>query len=270
MISKTFFDDHLDSLNECVQIASDEIMEIYCSKDFGQKEKLDGSPLTLADTRSNEIILNSLKKISKDIPIISEETFSENLLKNLNETYWLVDPLDGTKEFINKTGEFTVNIAMIHRKEAIFGIVAAPATGKIWRGSIFNSIESENDSVKKLRIVMSKSHKSDKDKDFLRFLASKNIDYEIVEKGSSLKLCSLADNEADIYPRFGPTSEWDIAAAHAVLKSKGGSVISVKDNKELGYAKKESILNPYFIAFRNSSVKSDYLRVLGDFLKILV
>ena len=115
MTSKTFFDDHLNCLQECVKLASDEIMEIYCSENYGQEEKSDGSPLTLADKRSNEIILSALKKISKDISIISEETFNESLLKSLKKTYWLVDPLDGTKEFINKTGEFTVNIAMINK-----------------------------------------------------------------------------------------------------------------------------------------------------------
>jgi 3''-Phosphoadenosine 5''-phosphosulfate (PAPS) 3''-phosphatase len=99
---------------------------------------------------------------------------------------------------------------------------------------------------------------------------SPNIGYEIIEKGSSLKLCSLADNEADIYPRFGPTSEWDIAAAHAVLNQKGGSVIKIGDYEELAYAKEDSILNPYFIAFRNDSIKSDFLPVLGDFFKKLV
>lgn len=270
MISKSFFDENIDRLIDCVKLASNEIMDIYRSDNLGQEEKMDGSPLTLADKRSNEIILNSLEAISKDIKIISEETFTQDALKNLDETYWLVDPLDGTKEFINQTGEFTVNIAMINQKQPMFGIVAAPVTGKIWYGSIFENIKLKDGSVKKLRIVMSKSHKSDMDDDFLNFLESKNIDYEIVEKGSSLKLCTLADNEADIYPRFGPTSEWDIAAAHAVLSSKGGSVIRIEDNKELVYAKKDTILNPYFIAFRNNSIKNDFLPVLGDFFKKLV
>ena len=270
MVDKIFFDNHLDALKECVDLASDEIMQIYNSDSFGQEEKSDGSPLTKADKKSNEIILNSLEKISMDIPIISEETFSEDLIKSLDQTYWLVDPLDGTKEFINKTGEFTVNIAMINNKKVIFGIVGAPVTGKIWHGSIFEDVQPQNDSFDKLRIVMSKSHKSDKDKGFLDYIESKNIDYEIIEKGSSLKLCSLADNEADIYPRFGPTSEWDIAAAHAVLKQKGGSVIKIRDYEELAYAKEDSILNPFFIAFRNNSTKNDFLPVLGDFLKKLV
>ena len=178
--------------------------------------------------------------------------------------------MDGTKEFINKTDEFTVNIALINNKKVIFGIVGAPVTGKIWHGSIFDNNEYDSKSVEKLRIVMSKSHKSDNDKAFLEYLISNNIDYEIIEKGSSLKLCSLADSEADIYPRFGPTSEWDIAAAHAVLSSYGGSVIKIEDYNELDYAKQTSILNPYFIAFRNNSIKDDFLPLLGDFFKKLV
>ena len=270
MINKTFFDNHLDSLKECVNSASNEIMQIYNSNSFGQEQKSDGSPLTKADKKSNEIILDSLKKISKDISIISEETFNEDQIKSLDETYWLIDPLDGTKEFINKTDEFTVNIALINNKKVIFGIVGAPVTGKIWYGSIFDNNDYDSKSVEKLRIVMSKSHKSDNDRAFLEFLNSKNIEYEIIEKGSSLKLCSLADNDADIYPRFGPTSEWDIAAAHAVLSSYGGSVIKIEDYNELDYAKQTSILNPYFIAFRNNSIKDDFLPLLGDFFKKLV
>ena len=159
---------------------------------------------------------------------------------------------------------------MINNKKVVFGIVGAPITEKIWHGSIFEDVQSQNDSSDKLRIVMSKSHKSDKDKAFINYIESQNIGYEIIEKGSSLKLCSLADNEADIYPRFGPTSEWDIAAAHAVLNQKGGSVIKIGDYEELAYAKEDSILNPYFIAFRNDSIKSDFLPVLGDFFKKLV
>ena len=270
MIDKAFIDDHLDELIECVNKASKEIISIYMGDDFGQIEKSDGSPLTIADKNANQVILDELQSISSDISIISEETFENNLLKNLDKTYWLVDPLDGTREFINKTDEFTVNIALIDNKKAIFGIVAAPVTGKVWHGSVFEKNNTDEGSVEKIRIVMSKSHKSENDRAFLEFIDSKNINYEIIEKGSSLKLCSLADNEADIYPRFGPTSEWDIAAAHAVLSSFNGSVVKVSNNEELDYAKETSILNPYFIAFRNNAIKSDLLPVLGDFFKKLV
>ena len=270
MIDKAFIDDHLNELIECVNKASKEIISIYMGDDFGQIDKSDGSPLTIADKNANQVILDELQLISSNISIISEETFENNLLKNLDKTYWLVDPLDGTREFINKTDEFTVNIALIDNKKAIFGIVAAPVTGKVWHGSVFEKNNTDEGSVEKIRIVMSKSHKSKNDRAFLEFIDSKNINYEIIEKGSSLKLCSLADNEADIYPRFGPTSEWDIAAAHAVLSSFNGSVVKVSNNEELDYAKETSILNPYFIAFRNNAIKSDLFPVLGDFFKKLV
>ena len=270
MIDKTFIDSHLDGLKECVVDASKAILDVYESSDFGEINKKDGSPLTIADKNANEIILNRLNQLTPDIPIISEETFELSSLNNLNETYWLVDPLDGTKEFINMTDEFTVNIALINDKSSVFGIVAAPVTGKIWHGSKFDretKIDAGSDNI---RIVMSKSHKNENDEKFLEFLDMNKVSYQIVEKGSSLKLCSLADNEADIYPRFGPTSEWDIAAAHAVLASYGGCVVKVEDNEELNYAKESSILNPYFIAFRNNALKSEFLPVLRDFFKKLV
>ena len=270
MIDKAFIGSNIDKLINCVNKASKEIINVYEGDDFGHIEKSDGSPLTIADKNANKVILDDLKSISSDISIISEETFENNQLKKLDKTYWLVDPLDGTKEFINKTDEFTVNIALIDNKQAIFGIVAAPVTGKVWYGSVFDKNITEEGSVDKIRIVMSKSHKSENDKAFLEFIDSKNINYEIIEKGSSLKLCSLADNEADIYPRFGPTSEWDIAAAHAVLSSFNGSIVKISDNEELDYSKETSILNPYFIAFRNNAIKTDLLPILGDFFKKLV
>ena len=270
MIDKAFIDSHIDKLTDCVNKASKEIINVYEGDDFGHIEKSDGSPLTIADKNANQVILDDLKSISSDISIISEETFENNQLKKLDKTYWLVDPLDGTKEFINKTDEFTVNIALVDNKQAIFGIVAAPVTRKVWYGSVFDKNITEEGPVDKIRIVMSKSHKSENDKAFLEFIDSKNINYEIIEKGSSLKLCSLADNEADIYPRFGPTSEWDIAAAHAVLSSFNGSVVKISDNEELDYSKETSILNPYFIAFRNNAIKTDLLPILGDFFKKLV
>ena len=174
------------------------------------------------------------------------------------------------KEFINKTGEFTVNIALINNKSTVFGIVAAPVSGKIWYGSVLDK-KHEVDSVPEtIRIVMSKSHKNENDEKFLEFLDMNNVQYQTVEKGSSLKLCSLADNEADIYSRFGPTSEWDIAAAHAVLNSCGGSVINIKEEIELDYAKKSTILNPYFMAFRNKALENEFLDLLRDFFKKLV
>ena len=270
MINKNFVDKNLSNLIDCVKSASAGIMKIYRSDYFGQEEKSDGSPLTMADTISNEIIMDALEKISPDISVVSEENFSDENLKNLDETYWLVDPLDGTKEFINKTDEFTVNIALIENGRSVYGIVAAPVPNKTWLGSIFHKEGYDNNSSDVVRIVMSKSHKSSNDELFLEFLEKSNIKYKIVEKGSSLKLCTLSDNEADIYPRFGPTSEWDIAAAHAVLNSYGGSVINIENSIELSYSKTNSILNPYFICTRNDAIKDTFMPILGDFFKKLV
>ena len=269
-IDKSFIEEIIDPLKECVSQASNEVMKIYRSDNFEVIDKSDGSPLTKADKKANEVIIENLKKITPTIPIITEEIFHENMLEELNNLYWLVDPLDGTKEFINKTDEFTVNIALIKNSKSIFGIVGAPVSNKVWHGSIFDENISNNSDQDILRIVMSKSHKNANDKKFLNFLKSLDINFEIIEKGSSLKLCCLADNTADIYPRFGPTSEWDIAAAHAVLNSFGGSVIDIKNHDELKYSKKTSILNPFFIGFRNSAIKNDFLPLLGDFLKKLV
>ena len=245
------------------------IIEVYESDDFGIEVKGDKSPLTKADIAADKIIRFFLART--DIPILSEEGKDIPYETRKNWDYlWIVDPIDGTKEFINKTGEFTVNIALINDRSTVFGIVAAPVSGKIWHGSVLDK-QHEVDSVPEtIRIVMSKSHKNENDEKFLEFLDMNNVQYQTVEKGSSLKLCSLADNEADIYSRFGPTSEWDIAAAHAVLNSCGGSVINIKEETELDYAKKSTILNPYFMAFRNKALENEFLDLLRDFFKKLV
>ena len=157
MANEHFITEHIATLKSCVIDASKEIMDVYESNDFGEINKSDGSPLTLADKRANELILERLKSISSSIPVISEETFNQDCLSNLEDVYWLVDPLDGTKEFINKTNEFTVNIALIENKRAVFGIVGAPVMNKIWYGSVFNNNHSDSSSLDELRIVMSLS-----------------------------------------------------------------------------------------------------------------
>ena len=269
IIDKAFIDAHLEGLEECVKDASNAILKVYESSDFGEINKKDGSPLTIADRNANEIILNRLNLLTPDIPIISEETFEVESLDSLCETYWLVDPLDGTKEFINKTGEFTVNIALINDRSTVFGIVAAPVSGKIWHGSVLDK-QHEVDSVPEtIRIVMSKSHKNENDEKFLEFLDMNNVQYQTVEKGSSLKLCSLADNEADIYSRFGPTSEWDIAAADAVLSFYGGSIFSLENFERLNYSKK-NILNPPFIAYSNEIIRKAYSQKVEEYAKKLL
>ena len=263
----------LQSLNQplkkIVQDAANEIMDVYRKDEFESEIKSDGSPVTEADNNANKIIVSALKEIAPNIPIVSEETYKKE--SDIPKTpYWLVDPLDGTREFLNKSKDFTVNIALIENTDSIFGIICAPASGKIWLGSKFNISSCEETSTDSLRIVMSKSHQTDKDKMFLDYLNSLNVSYEIIEKGSSLKLCALADNKADIYPRFGPTSEWDIAAGHAILNAHGGNISQMANTKDLRYSKEESILNPAFVAFRNKAIKDRYLPILSEFYKKLV
>jgi len=245
--SKKFIDSILSPLEETVRKSSSAIMEVYASNELDRQDKKDGSPVTKADLAANNIILSDLKKLTPEIPIISEETFSNKNIDHGYSLFWIVDPLDGTREFINKSDEFTVNIALIEKKIPIFGIVGAPALSKLWHGSIFEtqSINSFNEDAP-IRIVMSKSHKTETDELFLDHLRNKNFNFELVERGSSLKICSLADDEADFYPRFGPTSEWDIAAADAFLRSRGGEILKASNFTALEYGKSDSILNPYF------------------------
>jgi 3'(2'), 5'-bisphosphate nucleotidase len=307
-ITHKFLKGILNPLQQTVIEASHAIMEVYKKDSFDHDIKSDGSPVTEADNRANDIIIRSLQEITPEIPIVSEETFNKEE-ENPKGSYWLVDPLDGTREFINKSKEFTVNIALIENGVPIFGIIGAPATGKIWSGSFFqrptrmyrlgamfffmgpfaiipwfiqHSSYGPHSMTKEMvggklvykdgpiRLVMSKNHQTDHDKSFLEFLNKKSISYEVVEKGSSLKLCALADNEADIYPRFGPTCEWDIAAGHAYLISKGGRVCQMSSGEHLAYTKKDTILNPSFAGFRNTYLKDRYMPLLSEFYKKLV
>ena len=237
--------------------AGDAIMEIY-KRDFEICEKSDNSPLTEADLASHKVIVECLRELTPDLPILSEESSQEEIKNRINwQTYWLIDPLDGTKEFIKKNGEFTVNIALIHQNKTIFGVVDAPALkATYWGGKSIGSYKVDNGiekpviiarkkcKIDDMKIVGSRSHQSE---EFIDFVA----DYpgaEIVSMGSSLKLCLVADGSADLYPRLGLTSEWDTAAAQAVVEGAGGSVVSFEDNVPLSYnAKQDTFLNPYFL-----------------------
>ena len=259
------FNKLLPNLKDLSSKASNSIMEIYNS-DFSHKNKDDGSPLTLADESSNNIIIEGLKRITPEIQIVSEETFNNDI--SYEDGYWLIDPLDGTKEFINRNGDFSVNISFIYMHQTIFGIVQRPTDMKIWT-SLDKVSQTKTEETEPLRIVMSRSHKREADTMFLQFLKDNGINYVLVEKGSSLKICALCDDEADIYPRFGPTSEWDIAAADAVLESYGGSIYSLESFEKIKYSKK-NILNPPFIAYRNELIREVYSQKVEDYVKKLL
>ena len=239
--------------------AGNEIIRIYEDDNYLKQTKSDNSPLTEADLRAHNLIVNSLFNETPQIPVLSEESIQVPYEERKKwNTYWLVDPLDGTKEFINRNGEFTVNIALINNNVPILGVVHAPALGQTWVGQKGkNAIKITNGFATEIKVkerklseawkvVGSRSHAGDSLKIFLEGIG----DYELVSMGSSIKLCLVAEGAADIYPRLGPTSEWDTAAAHAVVNSAGGEVVKMDGEKPLEYNKK-SLRNPFFIVRRS-------------------
>ena len=256
-----------ENLLEIVNISVDagEVILNYYNENVDVIYKDDESPLTQADLASHKIITDSIKKITPDIPILSEEEFIDWKIRKKWKKYWLIDPLDGTKEFIKKNDEFTVNIALIENNRPILGVIYTPALNelfysiknfgsyKILTKKKLNTLkEAKRISINKkksnkIKIVGSRSHSNP----ILDKWVNKNFnEFDILQKGSSLKFCLIAEGSADIYPRFGPTSEWDIAAGHIILEEAGGKLKSI-DNKEILYNEKENILNPEFFAYSN-------------------
>ena len=241
------------NINNIVYKAGAAILEIY-DTDFDVETKSDNSPLTIADKKSHEIIEDGLKKLYPDIPILSEEGKDISyLVRKKWDLFWLVDPIDGTKEFIKKNGEFTVNIALIKNNYPIFGSVYVPYLKELYWASeglgAWKSIDKSNEkrikvikSENKKRIVISRSHPNEKVTQFI----NQYKNHQLIRMGSSLKLCCIADGKADLYPRLGPTSEWDIGAAQCIVEEAGGSVLEYETNLRLSY-NKENILNPFFI-----------------------
>ena len=255
----------LAELNKIILDACRAIMEIY-ETEFSVELKEDESPLTKADLASHEIIVEGLKRLFPDIPVLSEEsTVPEYDERRAWSEYWLVDPLDGTKEFINRNGEFTVNIALIRQNEAVFGIVGVPVADEIYIGDLDEglAILQVGDSTEELlgrtmagrpelTVVASRNHGGQKLEDFLDKLKDHFQRVEKKSVGSSLKLCILASGRADFYPRIGPTNEWDIAAAHAILRAAGGEVFEMSGLPKK-YNTKESLLNDDFFAVADRS-----------------
>jgi len=231
------------------------ILEVYNSGDFGAEAKGDNSPLTIADKHGHEVISKILSETG--LPVLSEEgkAISYEVRKEW-EYFWMVDPLDGTKEFIKRNGEFTVNIALIHRNTPIMGVVAIPVTGEVYYASkgkgAFLKKSGEvtklpqrsgaNLSEAGLRVVASRSHMNKETEDFINSLKEPSL----VSAGSSLKFLLLANGQADVYPRYAPTMEWDTAAAHAVVSEAGFNVYQFGKEEPLVYNKVD-LLNPYFL-----------------------
>jgi 3'(2'), 5'-bisphosphate nucleotidase len=250
---QALFENIVEPVIELATTAGDAILEVYAT-DFDVQAKEDNSPLTQADMASNGIIVAGLEALTPDIPIISEEfglpDFDE---RSAWSRYWLIDPLDGTKEFVNRNGEFTVNIALIDNNRPVFGVVQVPVTGVTYIGREGAGAEiRDNDGTRKItvadksatpaRVVGSRSHRGRSLDAYLQKLG----DFEMLPMGSSLKFCRVAEGTADLYPRLGLTSEWDTAAAQAVVEQAGGKVIKL-DGEPLSYNTKAEILNPFFL-----------------------
>jgi len=245
---------------EIIEIAGrvgSKILNIY-QRDFEINEKADQSPLTEADMASHKFITESLKRLHPSVPLLSEESLDIEMAERMSwESYWLIDPLDGTKEFVKRNGEFTVNIAYVQKHRPVFGVVYAPVLGvTYWGGVDIASFKKTEEGEQKIsvrtlptktsdiKIVVSRSHQSEA---FLAFM-NNYPDAELVAMGSSLKLCLVAEGVADLYPRLGLTSEWDTAAAQAVVEGAGGKVVSYPDLNPLRCnANSESLLNPHFL-----------------------
>lgn len=250
----------------CIQ-AGQEILDVYNSESAPKVTiKGDNSPLTEADRRANALIVEQLLRRFPDIPILSEESESIDYSIRQNwSKYWLVDPLDGTKEFINRNGEFTVNIALIEQGTPVLGVVHVPVQGVTYSGQsgggaskLHGDGRRETICVSRVnsdvaaRVVASRSHRDQKVDRLLAEIATHMSEPSVVSMGSSLKMCLVAEGSADIYPRFAPTCEWDTGAAHAVLLAAGGQIVEL-DFSPLHYNQKAELLNPHFIAIGDMS-----------------
>jgi len=242
----------LKALQQLVHQAGEAIMQVYKTADFGIETKKDNSPVTKADLDAHYLLVDGLAKLTPHIAIVSEEDPASQMVPQKHNCYWLIDPLDGTKEFINRNGQFTVNLALIEDNAPSFGFVSTPIDQTLyWGGKQLGAWRLSNGSIEPLqtqahqspkRVVASKSHLNDATRDFITNLGPTTL----VQAGSSLKLLRIAEGEADIYPRLAPTCEWDTAAAQAVLEGAGGKVTQV-DGSPMEYGKVK-ILNPHFVA----------------------
>ena len=247
-----------DELIDLARQAGDAIMQVYASE-FEVQRKADASPVTIADLRAHHVIVDGLRAATPDLPIVSEESEPADFdVRRTWDRYWLVDPLDGTREFVNRNGDFTVNIALIDGNRAVLGVVGVPVREEVFFGDVVSGIAYKTtrdgrqtlktrpvSQAQGLTVVASRSHGSGRLERYLGALRASFGQVSRQSVGSSLKFCMLAEGLADFYPRLGPTSEWDTGAAQAVLTAAGGAVLRF-DGSELAYNTKASFLNPDF------------------------
>ena len=234
--------------------ASAAIMQVY-AEDFDVEHKADNSPLTRADPAAHHIIADGLRRLTPELPLLSEEGADIPWATRQDwHAYWLVDPLDGTREFVKRNGEFTVNIALIEAHQPVFGVIMAPVTGTIWHaqaghralrrdGQTDQELRTRRPANAPLRVAASRSHRDPRTQAVLDQLP----DAEPIPLGSSLKFCRIAEGALDVYPRFGPTCEWDTGAGQCILEAAGG-VLLAPDGRAFRYNRRETLLNGDFMA----------------------
>lgn len=267
--------EQLEGIIKIAKSAGAAVLQVYEKEDFGVETKADNSPLTEADLAAHEIIISGLNELAPGVPILSEE--SEDIpyaTRKKWQRYFLVDPLDGTKEFISRNGEFTINIALIEEGIPVLGVVFVPVRDVTYAGQQLDTriafVErsgSRRDIATRnlprrlrnneaLTVVASRRHGGEALQRCVDVLQEKFADVELINMGSSLKLCLVAEGKADLYPRLAPTAEWDTAAAQAVVEAAGGSVVD-NNLRPLHYNSKESILNPFFYVIGDKSFAWD-------------
>ena len=242
--------------------AAGEILAVYDSE-FAVQHKDDRSPLTAADLAAHRCIVDGFAELTPGVPVLSEESATVEIAARRGwQRFWLVDPLDGTREFIKRNGEFTVNIALVETGVAVFGVIQQPVTGALWHGvpgsGAFRRTEGGDlalrtrvPAARPLRVAASRSHRDARTQALLDALPA----HETLACGSSLKFCRIAEGEIDLYPRFGPTSEWDTAAGQAILEAAGGAVLDPR-GRPFRYNQREGLLNGDFVALGDPALRA--------------
>lgn len=245
--------------------AAADILAIY-EHPFDVEHKTDDSPLTAADLASHRRIVDGLQRLTPDIPVLSEESAEIDIATRRSwSRLWLVDPLDGTREFVKRNGEFTVNIALIEDGAATFGVIQAPVTGDLWWGDLVHGAYRRDDLGDEialntrarpqppLRVAASRSHRDARTEAFMAKMAAQMGELEAIGVGSSLKFCRVAEGAIDVYPRFAPTSEWDTAAGQAIVEAAGGRVLDPQ-GRPFRYNQRDTLLNGDFVALGDAAL----------------
>lgn len=260
----------LDAVHRIAEEAGEAILEVYRSEDFDVQTKDDDSPVTRADMAAHRVIVEQLGALTPEIPVLSEESGEIPPEERRSwSRFWLVDPLDGTKEFLNRNDEFTVNIALVENHQAVLGIVhvppakvsylASPDTGALREENGRRSAIHSRAVASPVVMVASRRHATETLEALEQRITETLGPVERTSMGSSLKICLVAEGRADLYPRLGPTCEWDTAAAHAVVRAAGGHLVDT-DFRELEYNRRETLLNPHFLVLGQPPEFWDFLR----------